>query len=89
MVIEKKIMNKENLTYKIDLENKYKGIFKGKKDEDIVRGSILGKSVNKITCLNYIKPKYPKIAIQRGYEDILKLKGPIQKNGSVNNVLVI
>ena len=88
-VSEKKIINQESLTNKIDLENKYRGIVNGKKDEDIERGSILGKGVDKITCLNCIKPKYPKLAIQRGYEGILKLKVTIQKNGSVNNVLVI
>ena len=88
-VAEKKIINQENLINKIDLENKYRGIVKGKKNEDIERGSILGKGVEKITCLNCIKPKYPKVAIQRGYEGILKLKVSIQKNGSVNNVLVI
>ena len=88
-VTEKKIINQENLINKIDLENKYRGIVKGKKNEDIERGSILGKGVEKITCLNCIKPKYPKVAIQRGYEGILKLKVSIQKNGSVNNVLVI
>ena len=88
-VTEKKIINQENLLNKIDLENKYRGIVNGKKDEDIERGSILGDGLEKITCLNCIKPKYPKIAIQRGYEGILKLKVTIQKNGSVNNVLVI
>ena len=88
-VTEKKIINQENLANKIDLENKYKGIVKGKKDQDIERGSILGEGAEKITCLNCIKPKYPKLAIQRGYEGILKLKVTIQKNGSVNNVLVI
>ena len=88
-VTEKKIINQENLINKIDLENKYIGILNGKKDEDIERGSILGDGLEKITCLNCIKPKYPKIAIQRGYEGILKLKVTIQKDGSVNNVLVI
>ena len=88
-VTEKKIINQENLINKIDLENKYRGIVNGKKDEDIERGSILGDGLEKITCLNCIKPKYPKLAIQRGYEGILKLKVTIQKNGSVNNVLVI
>jgi len=88
-VTEKKIINKENLINEIDLENKYRGIVNGKKNEDIERGSILGKGVDKITCLNCIKPKYPKVAIQRGYEGILKLKVTIKKNGSVNNVLVI
>ena len=88
-VTEKKIINQENLTNKIDLENKFRGIVKGKKDEDIERGSILGQGVDKITCLNCIKPKYPKLAIQRGYEGILKIKVTIQKNGSVMDVLVI
>ena len=88
-VTEKKIINQENFINKIDLENKYRGIVNSKKDEDIEKGSILGKGVEKITCLNCIEPKYPKIAIQRGYEGILKLKVTIQKNGSVNNVLVI
>ena len=87
-VTEKKIINQESLTNKIDLENKYRGIVKGKKDEDIERGSILGKGIDKITCLNCIKPKYPKLAIQRGYEGILKLKVSIQKDGSVKDVLV-
>ena len=87
-VAEKKIINQENLTNNIDLENKYRGIVKGKKDQDIERGSILGKGVDKITCLNCIKPKYPKLAIKRGYEGILKLKVTIQKNGSVKDVLV-
>ncbi len=87
--IEKKIISQENRTNKIDLENKYRGIVKSKKDEDIERGSILGKGVDKITCLNCIKPKYPKLAIQRGYEGILKIKVTIQKNGSVMDVLVI
>jgi len=87
-VTEKKIINQENLINKIDLENKYRGIVKGEKDDDIERGSILGDGIEKITCLNCIKPKYPKIAIQRGYEGILKLKVTIQKDGSVKDVLV-
>ena len=88
-VTKKKLINQEILTNKIDLENKYRGIVKLKKDLDIERGSILGKGVDKITCLNCIKPKYPKVAIQRGYEGILKLKVTIEKNGSVKNVFVI
>ncbi len=87
-VTEKKIVNQENHINEIDLENKYRGIVNGKKDEDIERGSILGDGFEKITCLNCIKPKYPKIAIQRSYEGILKLKVTIQKDGSVKDVLV-
>ena len=88
-VTERKIISQENLANKIDLENKYRGIAEGKKDQDIEKGSILGEGAEKITCLNCIKPKYPKLAIQRGYEGILKLKVTIQKNGSVKDVLVI
>ena len=88
VVTEKKIINQENLTNKIDLENKYRGIIKGKKDHDIEKGSILGYGAEKITCLNCVKPKYPKLAIERGYEGILEIKVIIQKNGSVANVSV-
>ena len=87
-VTGKEITNQENLTNKLDLENKYTGIIKGNIDQDIERGSILGNGLEKITCLNCIKPKYPKIAIQRGYKGILKLKVTIQKDGLVKDVLV-
>ena len=87
-VSEKLITNNEKLTKNINLENQYQGILKGKKDRDIEKGSILGKGSEKITCLNCVKPEYPKLAIQRGYEGILKLKVTIQKNGAVKHVLV-
>ena len=86
---EKNFLNQENIKNKIDLENKYRGIVKGKKDQDIERGSILGDGAEKITCLNCVKPKYPKLAIQRGYEGILKIKVIIEKNGLVKDIFVI
>jgi len=81
-------INNRNLDKSIDLENKYRGVINGKEDQNIETGSILGKGSEKITCLNCVKPKYPEIAIQRGYEGILKLKVTIQKNGSVKDVLI-
>ena len=88
IVTEKQIINNENLTNKVNLENQYKGIWQGKKDQDIEKGSILGKGSEKITCLNCVKPKYPKLALQRGYEGILKLKVTINKNGTVSDAFI-
>ena len=87
-VSERKFLNNQKINNNIDLKNQSLGISKGKKDQNIEKGSIIGDGLEKITCLNCIKPKYPKIAIQRGYEGILKLKVTIQKNGSVKDVLV-
>ena len=87
-IIENQTINNRNLDKSIDLENKYRGVINGKEDQNIETGSILGKGSEKITCLNCVKPKYPEIAIQRGYEGILKLKVTIQKNGSVKDVLI-
>ena len=41
-----------------------------------------------MTCLKCLEPKYPKLAIKRGYEGILKLEILILKNGKVNNVVI-
>ena len=56
---------------------------------EVEKGSVKGKGVEKITCLSCIKPIYPKIALKRGYEGILKIKILISKNGSVSDVKVI
>ena len=53
------------------------------------KGSLKGLGVEKITCLSCVKPKYPKLALRRGYEGILKLKVLIAKNGEVINVKII
>ena len=56
---------------------------------EVEKGSVKGKGIEKITCLSCIKPTYPKIALKRGYEGILKLKILISKNGEVSDIKVI
>ena len=56
---------------------------------ELEKGSVKGKGEEKITCLSCLKPKYPKIALKRGYEGILKLKIFISKNGEVTDIKVI
>ena len=53
------------------------------------QGSLKGVGEEKITCLLCVKPKYPKLALKRGYEGILKVKVWIAKNGEVINVKII
>ena len=59
------------------------------KNEELEKGSIKGQGIIKITCLNCQEPKYPKLAIKRGYEGIMKLKIWIRKNGTVSKVEVL
>mgnify|MGYP001188560198 CR=1 FL=1 len=59
------------------------------KNEELEKGSIKGQGEIKITCLNCFEPKYPKLAIKRGYEGIMKLKIWIRKNGTVSKVKVV
>ena len=59
------------------------------KNEELEKGSLKGQGEIKITCLNCLEPKYPKLAIKRGYEGIVKLKIWIRKNGTVSNVELI
>ena len=56
---------------------------------EVEKGSLKGKGEEKITCLSCLKPKYPKIALKRGYEGIVKLKIFISKNGEVSDIEVI
>jgi len=56
---------------------------------EVEKGSLKGKGEEKITCLSCVKPKYPKLALKRGYEGILKLKIFISKNGEVSDIEVI
>ena len=53
------------------------------------RGSLKGKGIEKITCLSCLKPKYPRFALDRGYEGILKLEIIIAETGAVINVKLI
>jgi len=73
------------------LENDYKirGIEKGLKSNSNEAGSIKGKGYEKVTCLKCIEPKYPKLAIKRGYEGVLKLQVLILKSGIVKEVFII
>ena len=52
----------------LENENKIRGIEKGIKSNKTEAGSIQGKGYQKVTCLNCVEPKYPKLAIKRGYE---------------------
>ena len=56
---------------------------------ELEKGSLKGLGVEKITCLSCVKPEYPKLALRRGYEGILRLKVLIAKNGEVINVKII
>ncbi len=53
------------------------------------KGSLKGAGKERITCLLCVKPKYPKLALKRGYEGILKVKIWIAKNGEVTNAKII
>jgi len=78
------IMNEKS----VESEEKTFGTKKGLEKENIESGSIKGTGVEKITCLKCLEPKYPKLAIKKGYEGTLKLKIKIMKNGSVKDVLI-
>ena len=69
--------------------NKKRGSEGKLNSKEIEKGSIKGKGQEKITCLSCLKPKYPKLAIRRGYEGIIKLKILISKDGEVINHKII
>ena len=71
------------------LYNKKRGTDGNLNSNEVEKGSVKGKGIEKITCLSCIKPTYPKIALRRGYEGILKLKILISKNGAVSDIKVI
>ena len=70
-------------------DNKIRGIEKGIKPNSTEAGSIQGKGYEKVTCLRCVEPKYPKLAIKRGYEGVLKLEVLILKSGIVKEVFII
>ena len=61
---------------------------KGIKSDETEKGSIKGTGYQKVTCLSCLEPKYPKLAIKRGYEGVLKLEITILKNGKVKDVFI-
>ena len=80
----------KNTSQQSQLENekKIRGIEKGIKSNTTETGSIQGKGYQKVTCLNCVEPKYPKLAIKRGYEGVLKLEILILKSGLVKEVFI-
>ena len=72
----------------LENDNKIRGIEKGIKSNTTEFGSIRGKGYQKVTCLNCVEPKYPKLAIKRGYEGVLKLEILILKSGIVKEVFI-
>ena len=87
--VEDSSLNK-NTSQQSQLENekKIRGIEKGIKSNTTEAGSIKGKGYQKVTCLNCVEPKYPKLAIKRGYEGVLKLEILILKSGLVKEVFI-
>ena len=81
---------KETTSQETQLENdnKIRGIEKGIKSNSTEAGSIQGKGYQKVTCLKCVEPKYPKLAIKRGYEGILTLEILILKSGIVKEVFI-
>ena len=72
----------------LENNNKIRGIEKGIKSNSTEAGSIKGKGYQKVTCLKCVEPKYPKLAIKRGYEGILTLEILILKSGIVKEVFI-
>ena len=81
----KKITSQQS---QLENENKIRGLEKGIKSNTTEAGSIKGKGYQKVTCLNCVEPKYPKLAIKRGYEGVLKLEILILKSGIVKEVFI-
>ncbi len=81
---------KKTTSQETQLENEKKiiGIEKGIKSNSTEAGSIQGKGYQKVTCLKCVEPKYPKLAIKRGYEGILTLEILILKSGIVKEVFI-
>ena len=87
--IEESLLNKTiSQQSQLENENKIRGTEKGVKSNKTEAGSIQGKGYQKITCLNCIEPKYPRLAIKRGYEGVLKLEVLILKSGLVKEVII-
>ena len=87
--IEESLIKKTNSQQsQLENENKIRGIEKGIKSNSTEAGSIKGKGYQKVTCLKCVEPKYPKLAIKRGYEGILTLEILILKSGIVKEVFI-
>ena len=89
---EVKKTNKEKKVFPNNYDTKNNRIV-GNEGEKILnqveKGSLKGKGIEKITCLSCVKPEYPKIALRGGYEGIVKLKIWIATNGEVIEAKII
>ena len=85
---ESSIKKTSSLQTQFENDNKIRGIEKGIKSNSTEAGSIQGKGYQKVTCLRCVEPKYPKLAIKRGYEGILTLEILILKSGIVKEVFI-
>ena len=87
----KKINNEKKVAHSINAPkiNRTVGNEGEKITNQVEKGSLKGKGIEKITCLSCVKPKYPKIALRGGYEGIVKLKIWIAKNGEVIEAKII
>ena len=90
-LLEKESLIKQQEFYeeKIESINKKRGSIEGNKIEDIEQGSLIGKGKEKITCLNCLEPRYPKLALKREYEGLIRINILIKKNGTVKDVKII
>ena len=87
--VEESLKKTTSQQSQLENEKKIRGTEKGIKANKIEAGSIKGQGYEKVTCLKCIEPKYPKLAIKRGYEGVLKVEVLILKSGIVKEVLVI
>ena len=90
-LLEKESLIKQQEFYeeKIESNNKKRGSKEGEKIDDIEKGSLFGKGKEKITCLNCLEPRYPKLALKREYEGLIRINILIKKNGTVKEVKII
>ena len=86
--VEKSSLKTTSQQSKSENEKRIRGTEKGIKSNTTEAGSIQGKGYQKITCLNCVEPIYPKLAIKRGYEGVLKLEVLILTSGIVKEVFI-
>ncbi len=86
--VEKLSLKTTSQQSKSENEKRIRGTEKGIKSNTTEAGSIQGKGYQKITCLNCVEPIYPKLAIKRGYEGVLKLEVLILTSGIVKEVFI-
>ena len=86
--VEKSSLKTTSQQSKSENEKRIRGTEKGIKTNTTEAGSIQGNGYQKITCLNCVEPIYPKLAIKRGYEGVLKLEVLILTSGIVKEVFI-